>query len=127
MTALRHHAKRDDDGFDRVIVLRRHTSKPFPRACCCPVLKDHTDTPKASETSFRPVDMHQLRRAFPERWGEYCRTHHRSAEDLALFMGVDERTARYWMEGKHAPAAPFVLRAVTAFPDAAAMLLGEDF
>lgn len=118
--------KRADGVYDGVNVIRTHRSAPFKRNTCCP---DHA-TPcgaDAPEKHFpRPVDMHQLRRAFPERWGEFCRTHFRDAEHLAVFMGCDERTARYWLESKHAPAAPFVIRAVTAFPDAVDCLMEGD-
>lgn len=128
MNALRHHAKREDDGFDRVIVLRTHTSKPFPRAACCPDQKPCTSIPKNErETRFaRPVDMHGLRRCFPQRWGAFCRSHFRNGTDLAAFFDVEERTAQLWLNGKHAPAAAFVLRAVAAFPDAVAMLSEGD-
>lgn len=77
---------------------------------------------KSPETDFRRADMHELRRAFPDRWGHFCRRHFLDAEHLAAFMDVEERTARYWLEGKHAPAAAFVLRAVVAFPDAVELL-----
>lgn len=103
--------------------IKVHRAAPIACAVCCHDQIDNTSvTPKSSEINFRPVDMHQLRRAFPDRWGEFCRRHFQDAEHLATFMDVEPRTARYWWEGKHAPAAAFVLRAVTAFPDAASFL-----
>ena len=125
---MMHHAKREDDGFDRLVVIRVHKSKPFPRAVCCPDAQDGTEvTPKADGTySERCMDMHGLRRALPHRWAEFCHRHFRNSTDLAAFFDVDEKCARNWLEGKHAPASAFTLRAVSAFPDAVPLLLGAE-
>lgn len=117
--------KRADDARNAVVCIKRHIAAPIPRDTCCKPATP-APAPELKDVSPQPVDMHQLRRAFPDRWGEFCRTHFRDAEHLALFMGCDERTARYWIEGKHAPAAPFVIRAVTAFPDAVDCLMEGD-
>ena len=89
--------------------------------------KDDTPVIKKSDGDFsRRVDMHALRRAFPERWGDFCRRHFRNSVELAAFFDTDEKTARNWMDGKHAPAGPFVARAVRAFSDAVDILLAGD-
>lgn len=111
--AKRHHAivrlKSDVD----ILKDAPHRTKESSEICCV----------TNAETDFgRPFDMHALRRAFPARWGEFVRRHFRNVTDVAVFFDVEDRTARYWWEGRHAPAAPFVLRAVTAFPHAAAFL-----
>jgi len=105
---------------------KRHVAAPIPRDVCCIERGTARTSGEVKPVSPRPVDMFQLRRAFPERWGEFCRRHFIDYEHLALFFDVDTRTARYWLEGKHAPAAAFVLRAVTAFPDAAPCLMAGD-
>lgn len=97
-----------------------------PSGVCCPDRGTSEASAELKDVSCRPVDMFQLRRAFPERWGEFCRRHFHDHEHLALFFDVDPRTARYWLEGKNAPAAAVVLRAVTAFPDAASCLMAGD-
>lgn len=108
-----------------VVRIKRHHAAPIP-APCYPN-PDTLGTPlKLEQVSARPVDMHGLRRAFPERWGQFCRTHFRSSLELAAFFNTDERTARFWLEGKHAPSSAFALRAVTAFPDAIPCLMQGD-
>lgn len=107
-------------------VPKRHTAAPILRTVCCPDRATPCASVELETISARRVDMHALRRAFPERWGHFCRTHFRNSIELAAFFGTDERTARFWMEGKHAPASPFALRAVTAFPDAIPCLMEGD-
>lgn len=122
MTALAFN--RPDDGFDRVIVIKKHVARVSSRASG--VEADTATEPRASadgDISGRRIDMHALRRAFPDRWGHFCRTHFRSSSELAVFFDTDEKTARNWMEGRHSPAGPFVARAIEAFPDAMGCLV----
>lgn len=107
-----------------IVAARKHYASPI--AAPCYPNPDTLGTAREVKDVSRPVDMFQLRRAFPERWGEFCRRHFHDHEHLALFFDVDPRTARYWLEGKNAPAAAVVLRAVTAFPDAAPCLMAGD-
>lgn len=107
--------------------IKVHRAAPIARAVCCHDQIDNTSvTPKSPEINFRPVNMDAMRRALPDRWSHFCHTHFQDVEHLAAFMGVEVRTARYWWEGKHAPTGAVVLRAVTAFPDAAPCLTDGD-
>lgn len=107
--------------------IKTHKTR-IPVGVCCPDRQAGTEcAPKeGGECSPRPMDMHGLRRALPHRWAEFCRRHFRNSDELAAFFDVDEKCARNWLEGKHAPASAFTLRAVSAFPDAVPTLLGDE-
>lgn len=108
------------------LCIKTHTAR-IPAGLCCPDRQAGTEptAKEAGDCSVRPFDMHGLRRSVPEQWGKFCRTHFRNADDVARFFDTDEKTGRNWFEGKHAPSAAFVLRAVSAFPDAVQTLLGD--
>lgn len=117
--------KRPDGVMDRVYVVKTHRTH-IPAGVCCPDRATPCASPSIGEVSPRPVDMHGLRRVLPQRWGELCRRHFRNSLELAVFFDTDEKTARNWLNDKHAPASAFVLRAVAAFPDALPCLFEGD-
>ena len=90
-----------------------------------PMPQDDTATAEASlEKSFRPFDMHGLRRSFPDLWAEFLKANFRDARHVAFMFDVTERTAQNWLHGSNSPRPEFVLKVVKRMPIEAAMLLG---
>ena len=117
--------KRPDGVSDRVYVVKTHRTH-IPAGVCCPDRATKPASVKLEDIAARRIDMHALRRSMPERWSHFCRQHFRNSIELAAFFGTDERTARFWLEGKYAPNASVALRAVTSFPDAIPCLMEGD-
>lgn len=122
MTALAF--KRPDDAATAVLRIKKHHAR-IPADVCCAKTATQYDALKLEHVSARRIDMHALRRELAGRWGEFCRRHWRNSTDVAAFFDTDERTARFWLEGRHAPSSAFVLRAVTVYPEAVQYLIGE--
>ena len=98
-------------------------------ASASPSLPDHSVTDRA-EQSFgelaveRPFDLHRFRALFPDRWAGFLRSHFRNSAEIAAFFGVDDKTARNWVEGSTKPTAPSAIIAVARIPGALAQLMG---
>jgi hypothetical protein len=80
--------------------------------------------PAVSSGDF-PADLHGLRRCFPDQWSAFLRGHFQGAAHVEAFFGVDGRTARAWLNGKHGVNAAPVVMALRLIPGAVAALL-ED-
>ena len=53
---------------------------------------------------FRRVfDPYHKRQNFPDQWAAWCRDNFRNSTQLGAAFGVDERTARNWMQGVSGP------------------------
>lgn len=76
----------------------------------------------SSEIFFRPFDMHGLRRALPDTWADFLKSHFRDAQHVAFMFGVTERTATNWLNRVGAPRPEFVLKAVKHIPGAIVLL-----
>lgn len=71
-----------------------------------------------------PVDLHGIRRRFPDQWAHFLRSHFQGATHIAAFFDVDHRTARDWLSGKHGATAPVALYAIQCIPGALQELIG---
>lgn len=79
----------------------------------------------AGLSSGRPVDLHRYRTVFPDRWAAFLKAHFRDSVTVAYFFGVNEKTARLWMEGVTAPRAEVVLALAERAPSIIPYLLSE--
>ncbi len=70
-----------------------------------------------------PADLHGIRRCFPDLWADFLRAHFRNHQHVAVFFGVDERTARDWLSGRHGVNSAPVIFALRSIPGAVAELL----
>ena len=77
----------------------------------------------SSGTFSRPFDLWRFRAVFPDRWSSLLQRHHRDSEEIAFFYGVDEKTARNWLEGATGPRGAHVAMAFEAYPVAAMTIL----
>jgi hypothetical protein len=85
-----------------------------------------TDRPDLSQGDFpRPADLQGLRRCFPGRWADFLRSHFRNHQHVAVFFGVDDRTARDWLSGRHGVNSAPVIFALRSIPGAVAELLEQ--
>jgi hypothetical protein len=75
--------------------------------------------------SGRRIDLHALRRVFPDRWAAFLRSHFRSSTEVAYFFDVNEKTARLWMEGATAPRAEVILALIERNPSVLPALLAD--
>lgn len=81
--------------------------------------------PSFGVSSGSRFDPDAYRRAFPDRWSAFVRSHHRSPTEVAFFYGVTDRAARDWWEGVSAPRGSAVAQAHAQFPDAGDWLMGR--
>lgn len=72
-----------------------------------------------------PADLHGIRRCFPDRWADFLRSHFRNHQYVAVFFGVDDRTARDWLSGRHGVNSAPVIFALRSIPGAVAALLEQ--
>lgn len=110
------------DGFSNVIVLKRHVAK-VPYSAFAKLIADRSHL-SAGTFSEDVLDTYDLRRACPVRWMRFCQLQFPTAADVQSFFNTDEKTVRNWLLGKHAPASPFVVKAIACFPSALPILLG---
>lgn len=83
-----------------------------------------TRTPDKSSGKFAvPFDMMRFKTVFPHLWADFLRAHFQSSVHVALFFGVDDRTARHWLEGTTAPCGATAILAVARIPGALAELM----
>lgn len=68
-------------------------------------------------------DPHAFRRAFPDRWSEFLRAHHRDYIEVAYFYGVTERAARDWWTGISGPRGAPVAMAAAQHPEGFARII----
>jgi len=85
---------------------------------------DHAPCCADAATGVFPADLHGLRRRFPEQWASFLRSHFQGATHVAAFFGVDDHTARGWLNGR--PSGGFVVAAVKADPQAMEILGREE-
>ena len=90
-----------------------------------PLTKVNAEPADKSSGKFAgvPFDMHRFRAVFPHRWADFLRQHFQSSTHVAAFFGVDDRTARHWLEGTTAPNGATAIFAVAAIPGAMQELL----
>lgn len=72
--------------------------------------------------SGRRADPMAYRRAFRDRWGAFLRGHFQNPLHVAVFFGVDEKTARQWWNDVNQPSGWAVAYAREAVPGAAEFL-----
>lgn len=64
-----------------------------------------------------PFDPFRFKAIMPDRWTQFLRANHQSAEEVQYFYGVSARTAEYWWNGcTHAPSGHIVALAAVSFP-----------
>ena len=72
----------------------------------------------------RQFDLHRFKAVFPDRWAALLRSHFSGSAHVAAFFGVDDHTARDWLEGTTGPRGFAVAIACSAIPGAAQQLMG---
>ena len=83
--------------------------------------KHSATVPAPSCKSYReeiPCDPHRFRALFPHLWQAFLRAHFRDAMHAAYSLGVTERAARDWFEGKTGANGAAALYAVAMVPGA---------
>lgn len=99
-----------------------------------PMFSHHHPAPSAPHASSgkfagifagRPVDLDRFRTVFPDRWAAFLKAHFRDSVAVAYFFGVNEKTARLWMDGVTAPRAEVVLALAERAPAVIPYLLSE--
>ena len=92
-----------------------------------PVLPDMVNAEPADMSSGKfagvPFDLHRFRTIFPRRWSGFLQQHFQSSAHVAAFFGMDDRTARHWLEGTTAPNGATALFAAATIPGALAELM----
>jgi hypothetical protein len=68
------------------------------------------------------LDPYETKRRFPQLWAQFIRDNFRDSTQAAAAFGVNERTARLWMEGTNAPQGWAVRYALGAYPQAVKLL-----
>lgn len=83
------------------------------------------DTPAVSQGDF-PADLHGLRRRLPDEWAAFLRAHFKADVQLIeVFFGVDRKTAKDWLAGKHGVNGAPLLLLIRNNPAARRHFLGE--
>lgn len=65
------------------------------------------------------------RHVLPSKWSAYLRANFENSVGVAFFFGVDEKTARNWLDCTSAPRAEAVLALAEHDPSVIAYLLSE--
>lgn len=73
----------------------------------------------------KPIDLAHYRHTLPERWAAYLRANFSGSVSVAFFFGVDDKTARNWMEETTAPRAEVILAMAERDPSVIRFLLSE--
>lgn len=80
---------------------------------------------KSSGKFAAPFDMMRFKTVFPTRWSAFLRTNFQSSAHVAFFFGVDDRTARHWLDGTTAPSGAVAIVACAKINGAIEYLMGE--
>ena len=64
-----------------------------------------------------PVNPRQFYSVFRDRWPEFVKANFRNSTEAASFFGVDEKTARGWIEGHTAPRGQVVALTIVTMPE----------
>lgn len=80
---------------------------------------------KSSGKFAAPFDMMRFKAVFPHRWADFLRAHFQSSTHVAFFFGVDDRTARHWLDGTTAPSGAVAIVACAKIDGAVEYLMGE--
>ena len=72
----------------------------------------------------RGCDPRGFYHAFRDCWPGFIRHNFRNSTDAACFFGVDEKTARGWLEGHTSPRGQVVAFAMHEMPDACKAFMG---
>lgn len=72
-----------------------------------------------------PFDMMRFKTVFPTRWSAFLRAHFQSSAHVAFFFGVDDRTARHWLDGTTAPSGAVAIVACARIEGAVDFLMGQ--
>jgi hypothetical protein len=77
---------------------------------------------RSGAVAGRSADPLAYRRLFRDRWGTFLRAHFHNHLHVAVFFGVDEKTARMWWHDVNEPRGWAVAYARDTIPGAAQAL-----